>query len=182
MSASSSHRTLGAAPAWDLSDLYTGLDDPRLTADLNRALGLAKAFAAAFKGRIPALASGPEAGARLIGMIADYEAMGDLSGRIGAFAGLSFAARSSDPAVAKFYGDIQNRLSEVGSETLFFELELAQIEDGDLAAAFASNAALARYQPWLDSVRAFRPHQLAEDMERLLYERDLTGASAWSRL
>ncbi|BCW88379.1 Oligoendopeptidase F, plasmid [Alphaproteobacteria bacterium SO-S41] len=170
------------APAWDLRDLYAGLDDPRLTADLKRALDLAKAFSASFKGRISALAAGEGAGVRLAAMIADYEALGDLSGRIAAFAGLAFSAHSSDPAVGKFYGDMQDRLSEIGSETLFLELELSQIPDADLEAALATAPGLARYRPWLESVRAFRPHQLAEDVERLLYEKDLAGASAWSRL
>ena len=174
MSAAPDH---AAVPSWDLRDLYAGMDDPRLAADLQQALADARAFAAAYKGR---LAAG-EAGV-LKAAIASYEALGDLSGRIGSYVGLLFAAHSADPAVAKFYGDMQGRLSEIGTETLFLELELAQIADADLEAAFAADAELARYRPWFANVRAFRPHQLAEDMERLLYERDLTGASAWARL
>ena len=166
-----------AVPTWDLSDLYAGPDDPRIAADLKRALEQAKAFAAAYKGK---LAAGDAA--VLKAAIADYEALGDLSGRIGSYAGLLFAAHSADPAVGKFYGDLQGRMSEIGTETLFVELELAQIEDAALEAAFAADPALERYRTWFAHVRAFKPHQLAEDMERLLYERDLTGASAWARL
>jgi len=166
-----------AVPTWDLSDLYAGPDDPRIAADLKRALEQAKAFAAAYKGK---LAAGDAA--VLKAAIADYEALGDLSGRIGSYAGLLFAAHSADPAVGKFYGDLQGRMSEIGTETLFVELDLAQIEDAALEAAFAADPALERYRTWFAHVRAFKPHQLAEDMERLLYERDLTGASAWARL
>ena len=163
-------------PAWDLSDLYAGPDDPQIPADLKRALGLARAFAGR-KGKVCGLDADGLAEA-----IADYEALGDLSGRIGSYAGLAFAAHASDPAIAKFYGDVQERLSEIGTETLFFELELAQIPDAELEAALAAHRGLARYRPWLETVRAFRPHQLAEDMERLLYEKDLTGSAAWGRL
>ncbi len=166
--------TPSAPPSWDLSDLYAGPDDPRIAADLASALTLAKAFAASWKGKLKAES--------LTAAIAEYEALGDLSGRIGSYAGLLFAAHSADPAIGKFYGDLQGRLSEIGSETLFFELELSQIPDADLEAAMAADAGLARYRPWLAAVRAFRPHQLAEDVERLLYERDLAGASAWARL
>lgn len=161
-------------PIWDLSDLYKGPDDPRVAADLAAALGMAKAFASAWKGKLKA--------ERLTAAIADYEALGDLSGRIGSYAGLLFAAHSADPAIGKLYGDLQGRLSEIGSETLFFELELAQLPDDALETAMTADAGLARYRPWLAAVRAFRPHQLAEDVERLLYERDLAGASAWARL
>ena len=163
-----------AIPAWDLSDLYAGPDDPRIAADLATALAGAKKFAAKWKGKLTAETLGEA--------IAEYEALGDLSGRTGSYVGLLFAARSADPVIGKFYGDMQGRLSEIGSETLFFELELSQIPDEALEAAMAHDAALARYRPWLAGVRAFRPHQLAEDVERLLYERDLAGASAWARL
>jgi oligoendopeptidase F len=166
--------TPSAPPSWDLSDLYAGPEDPRIAADLASALTLAKSFAASWKGKLKAES--------LTAAIAEYEALGDLSGRIGSYAGLLFAAHSADPAIGKFYGDLQGRLSEIGSETLFFELELSQIPDADLEAAMAADAGLARYRPWLAAVRAFRPHQLAEDVERLLYERDLAGASAWARL
>ena len=170
------------APSWDLADLYAGLDDPRIAADLNAALGAAKAFAETYRGKLVALAAEAQGGEALAAAIAAYESLGDRTGRIAAYAGLSFAARSSDAAVAKFYGDMQDRLSEAGSQTLFFELELSLIPDGDLSAAMGRSPALARYRPWLETVRAFRPHQLSEDMERLLYEKDLTGPSAWSRL
>jgi oligoendopeptidase F len=169
--------TPSAPPSWDLSDLYSGPDDSRIAADVSIALTGAKAFAACYKGKLASGASG-----LLKNAISDYEALGDLSGRVGSYAGLLFAAHSADPAIGKFYGDLQGRLSEIGSETLFFELELSQIPDADLEAAMAADAGLARYRPWLAAVRAFRPHQLAEDVERLLYERDLAGASAWARL
>jgi len=165
---------ISAIPSWDLSDLYKGPDDPRIAADLATSLAKAKAFAESWKGKLTAES--------LAGAIAEYEVLGDLSGRIGSYVGLLFAAHSADPAIGKLYGDLQGRLSEIGSETLFFELELSQIADEALEAAMAADAKLARYRPWLAAVRAFRPHQLAEDVERLLYERDLAGASAWARL
>ncbi len=168
-----------AIPSWDLSDLYEGPDSPRIESDLKQALELAKAFAAAYRG---ALAEPDGLGARLLKAIRDYEALGDLSGRIGSYAGLAFAAQSSNPKIAKLYGDLQARLSDVGTQTLFFELELAQIADADLEAAFTADAELARYRPWIENARAFKPHQLPEEMERLLYEKDLAGASAWGRL
>ena len=168
-----------AIPSWDLSDLYEGPDSPRIESDLKQALELAKAFAAAYRG---ALAEPGGLGARLLKAIRDYEALGDLSGRIGSYAGLAFAAQSSNPKIAKLYGDLQARLSDVGTQTLFFELELAQIADADLEAAFTADAELARYRPWIENARAFKPHQLPEEMERLLYEKDLAGASAWGRL
>jgi len=158
------------AATWSLADLY---DAPAgVTADLERARAEAKSFAARFRGQLTL---------HLRDAIVAYEKLGEVTGRIGSYAGLAFAADSTDPAIGKFYGDVQAKLSEIGTETLFFELELAQIPDADLEAALAKDPELARYKPWLDTVRAFRPHQLSEEMERLLYEKELTAASAWSR-
>src|SRR3546814_15443339 len=41
---------------------------------------------------------------------------------------------------------------------------------------------LARYASWVRDTRAFRPHQLAEYMERLLNDKHVAGRSAWVRL
>jgi oligoendopeptidase F len=42
--------------------------------------------------------------------------------------------------------------------------------------------ALAHYAPWLRDTRAFRPFQLADDIETLLHEKSIAGRSAWVRL
>ncbi|MCC6920760.1 MAG: M3 family oligoendopeptidase [Alphaproteobacteria bacterium] len=158
------------AATWSLADLYHAPADT--TADLERARTEARSFAERFRGQVAL---------HIRDAILAYEKLGDLTGRVGSYAGLSFSADSASPEIGKFYGDVQAKLSEIGTETLFFELELAQIPDDVLEAALAKDPELARYKPWLDTVRAFRPHQLAEDMERLLYEKELTAASAWSR-
>ncbi len=155
---------------WNLADLYEAPQG--VTADLEAARAQAKAFAARFRGALEG---------HVLDAIQAYEALGETTGRIASYAGLAFAADSSSPEIGQFYGDVQAKLSEIGTETLFFELELAQLPDQALEAEIARGVGLDRYRPWLDSVRAFRSHQLAEDMEKLLYEKELTAASAWSR-
>src|SRR6202000_759370 len=51
-----------------------------------------------------------------------------------------------------------------------------------LEAAFASDAALARYRPWFTEVRKAKPYQLEDRVEELFHEKSTTGASAWNRL
>jgi oligoendopeptidase F len=170
---------LGALPEWRLDHLYPGMDSPAFASDLARAGETAKAFAAARKGRLAAaLAEGGDALARAI---AEYEALQDLMGRVMSFASLTYAGDTSDPARAKFYGDTQQRVTDIAGELLFFELELNRLDDAALAAAMASPA-LAHYRPWLDDIRKEKPHQLADDIEQLFLEKSVTSASAWSRL
>ena len=41
---------------------------------------------------------------------------------------------------------------------------------------------LAHYRPWLRDTRAFRPHQLSDEIEKLLHEKYVAGRAAWTRL
>src|SRR5262245_60130419 len=75
---SPSPKQLGALPAWNLADLYAGLDDPNVKRDLDRADSYSKAFEEDFKGKLASLAEGPEAGRKLADAIKRFEALDDL--------------------------------------------------------------------------------------------------------
>ncbi len=163
-------------PAWDLSDLYPSPDSPLVTEDLDRAETTAKAFARAHAGTLASLT-----GSALAAVIAEYERIHDVLGRVGSYAQLLFAADSSDPAVGQFYQTINERITAISSDLIFFTLEINRLDDAVLEAKLA-DAALARYRPWLRDLRVFRPHQLDDQLEKLNHERDLTANGAWKRL
>ncbi|MBT3536181.1 MAG: M3 family oligoendopeptidase, partial [Rhodospirillaceae bacterium] len=106
----------------------------------------------------------------------------DLLGRIASYAQLYHAARVSDREAGRFYQTNMERLSEITTKLIFFTLELNRIEDDALAAQLAADEGLAHYAPWLRDVRASRPHQLSDEQERLLHEKQVTGRAAWVRL
>ncbi len=166
----------GTLPTWDLSDLYPAPDDPRVAADLDAAAGAAHAFAAAFAGRLASLS-----GAELAAAIAEYERIDETLGRLVSFAGLLFNADATDAATGRFYQGIAERVTAISSELIFFTLELNRLDDAQLEQQLA-DPALARWRPWLRDLRVFRPHQLSDELERLLHEKEVTGRAAWSRL
>ena len=168
---------LGALPEWDLGDLYPGQDAPELEADLKGAAEAADVFAAAFEGKLAGLD-----GAAFAAAIAEYERIEETLGRIMSYAGLVHAGNVSDPEIGRFYQTMQERANDIGTRLLFFTLELNRIEDGALDAQIAVSPDLARYAPWLRDVRAMRPHQLSDDIEKLLYEKSVAGRAAWMRL
>ncbi|MDK2774856.1 MAG: M3 family oligoendopeptidase, partial [Tabrizicola sp.] len=43
-------------------------------------------------------------------------------------------------------------------------------------------AGLARYKPVFDRLRAMRPHQLSDELEKFLHDESVVGASAWNKL
>ena len=163
-------------PSWDLSDLYPGLDSPTLAADLNAAQARAEAFARAHAGRL-----GTYAGRALASAIAEYEAIEEILGRAMSYAQLQFSGDGTSPEIGRAYQSISERVTAISSHLIFFTLELNRLDEAVLERLLAE-ATLSRWRPWLNDLRVFRPHQLSDDLEKLLHEKEVTGRSAWSRL
>src|SRR5215212_3427735 len=172
---------LGRLPEWNLGDLYAGIDDPNVKRDLDRADAYSIAFEQDFKGKLAAMAEGPDAGPALAQAVVRYEQLDDLLGKLISYAGLIHAGNTIDPARAKFYGDVQERITNASTHLLFFVLELNRIDDAKLDAAMA-DPALGHYRPWLEDIRKEKPYQLEDRIEQLFHEKSTTAYSAWNRL
>src|SRR6202521_455529 len=172
---------VGPLPEWDLSDLYPGLESPEIERDLARSDAMCVAFEEQYKGRLAALAGGPDGGKALAAAVRELESIDDLIGRITSFALLVYTGDTSDPARAKFYGDVQERITTSSSHLLFFSLEINRIADDVLERAMA-DPALGHYRPWIEDVRREKPHQLEDRVERLFHEKSVTGQGAWNRM
>ncbi len=167
---------LGVLPEWDLGDLYPGRDSPELTRDLERLAEGAEAFHRRYEGRIAEL-SGADLGAA----VKVYEQLQELSGRIISYASLVHAGNLTDPEIGRFYQTVQERINAISTTLLFFTLEINRLGDSELAAKEAAPE-IAHYLPWLRDTRAFRPHQLSDELEKLLHEKYVSGRAAWTRL
>ncbi|MAM94751.1 M3 family oligoendopeptidase [Parvibaculum sp.] len=179
--AASDDADLGALPVWNLADLYASPDAPEVTADLALAAEAAADFNKRYKGQIAILASSQTGGAELARAIGVLEEIEDRLGRLISYAGLLYAQDNTNPAHGKFYGDIQERVTTISTDLLFFALELNRLDDDTLASAL-EDPALAHYAPWLRDLRAMRPYQLSDELETLLHEKSVTGHAAWNRL
>lgn len=176
--------SLDDLPVWNLDDLYEGLEAPQLKADLAAIDEQAKAFEAQHKGKLAGYLSG-DAGAggdQLASAIEAYEQLEDRLGRLYSYAGLIYAGDTSKPEFAKFYGDIQEKITNASAHLLFFSLELNRIEEALLDSALAAPSKLAHYKPWLMDIRAERPYQLADKIEQLFHEKNVSGRAAWNRM
>jgi oligoendopeptidase F len=184
MAKASSRKTLNKAPKsgdlpeWNLNDLYPGLDSPEVRRDLGLADSECAAFEQDFKGRLAALAA--DGGGALAKAVARYEAIDDRLGRLMSYASLMYAGNTTDPARAKFYGDVQERITASSLHLLFFTLELNRIDDAQIEVAMR-DPALGHYRPWIEDVRKEKPYQLEDRVEELFHEKSVTGYSAWNR-
>ena len=172
---------LGRLPEWDLTALYAGIDDPAVKRDLDRADRYSVAFEEDFKGKLAALRTVPTPARRFPSAVKRFEQLDDLLGRLASYAGLIHAQNTVDPVRAKFYGDVQERLTSASTHLLFFTLELNRIDDAKLEAAMA-DPELGYYRPWLEDIRKDRPYQLEDRVEQLFHEKSVTAYSAWNRL
>ena len=178
--AAAAAKTVADLPEWSLDDLYKGLDDPAIEEDYKLAQSDAASFAADYQGKLAeGLAKG---GDELAAALDRYEAMQERMGKLISYAGLMYNGNTTDPKIAKFYGDAQERLTTISTQLLFFELELNRVEDDVLDKAIESSEALAHYKPWLDDLRKEKPYQLSDELEKLFYEKSVTGGMAWNRL
>jgi len=112
---------LGPLPEWRLEDLYPGIDSPAVAADLERALAECTSFEERYKGGLAKGLTQPGGAAALARAIAEYETIEDLLGRIASYAGLVYAGDTTDPKRAKFYGDVQEKLTNIANDLVFFE-------------------------------------------------------------
>ena len=165
-----------SCPTWDLTDLYDGIADGAIAADIAACGQEAEQLEAAWQGRLA-----DADGAALAGLIADYERILEMLGKAQSHAQLLFAAGTTDSQIARHHQSIREASADIGARLLFIELELAALDDAHVT-QLLDTPALAVWQPWLRRVRAWAPHQLAPDMERMLAERAPSGRGAWVRL
>lgn len=168
-------------PEWNLSDLFAGIDAPELKTAFGDAERRVSAFKDAYQGRLADIAAGDGGGDALFEAVRKYEHIQERFGRIASFAGLLYASDTSDAVRVKFYGDTQASLTAIGSELLFFELELNRLDDS-LIDGLLCDSRLGHYRPWVQDLRKEKPFQLEDRTEQLFLEKSVTGSSAWNRL
>ncbi|MBX5489888.1 MAG: M3 family oligoendopeptidase [Chloroflexi bacterium] len=163
-------------PSWDLSELYAGIDDPRLDADLDAVLALARAFETDYKGRLASLDD-----AALAEAFQRYETILTRATPPATYAHLVHAADAANPRHGALVAKVLERGTQIQNHLLFFELELAQLDAERLRAAVASEG-LRRVRHYIEKVLQRKPYQLSEPEERVLNEKEVTSGAAFARL
>ena len=170
-----------ALPEWRLDDLYAGREDPRIEADLEEAERL-NGELAKLEGRLIATRDRPaELGGIIDHGIELYEQATNAMWGVGAYGSLSASVARDDPAWSKFEADLRTRAAQIGALSLFFTLEINQLDEVELEAALKAHKSAQRWRPWLRRVRAGRPHELSTELEKLLLDKAPATAN-WSRL
>ncbi len=162
--------------AWDLEPLVDGEGSEGVERRLAEALERARTFAERYSGKVASLDS-----ASLREAMEELAAIQDLIGRAGTYAALRFSTDTADPANGALLQAAQERGTAIETTLLFFELEWAALEEEQVE-RLLDGEGLDFVRHHLRTARRYRDHLLSEPEEKILSEKTLTGAAAWTRL
>jgi len=168
----------GESMVWNLSPLYGGPDDLRLTADLEQAAQKAKDFRRDFRGR---LATDGVTADLLETSLRIYEEVQKSALKPYLYARLLFSADSRSAEKKALLSRVREVWSLIGEELLFFELDLLKIDEERMAEMLRDEG-VARYAHYLHRLLRQRPFTLSEEVEKVLKRKDLTGRDAFAQL
>ena len=171
------HNQFGDLPEWDLTDLYPTPDGPEITKDMDWLEIACADFANDFEGKLDTLDADD-----MLKAVQRYEQIDVIAGRIMSYAGLRYYQITTDSDRAKFMADMQDKITAFTTPLVFYGLEFNRLDDAHLSRLIDSNDALARYKPVFDRMRAMKPHQLSDELEKFLHDQSTIGAAAWNRL
>ena len=172
-----------AAPAppqvrWDLSALFSGIDDPKIPETWKWVNDAAEKFAENYRGKI----ENPDLTAEtLAAALLEYENIATQYAKPIGFAHLLFAADTGDPKLGAFMQKQMEQGTEINVKLMFFDLELMAAPEETIA-RIIQDAKLANFRHYIQVVRTFSDHRLTEPEEIILEETANTGNRAWERL
>ncbi len=168
-----------AGVAWNLEDLYAGVDDPTLPRDLEANLREAEAFGQKYRGTLH-VPGGPAA-VFLLAAIRDLEALCERLAKPVLFASLLHSAKTDDPRHGALLARTREAATAANQHLIFFDLEWIEVSDAD-ADRLIADPILAHYRHWLAEKRLWKKHYRSEPEEKILQQKAMTGRSAFVRL
>ena len=168
---------LGDLPEWDLSDLYESAEAKEFKRDMDWLEKACADFARDFEGNL----AGLDAEA-MLDCVLRYEKIDVIAGRIMSFAGLRYYQNTTDAERGQLMANAQDKITTFTTPLVFFSLEINRIDDEKLDTLFEENAELGRYKPIFERLRAMKPYQLSDELEKFLHDQSTVGSAAWNRL
>jgi oligoendopeptidase F len=162
---------------WDLSALFSGVDDPKIEKVWNEINYRADAFASTYRSKINTRQLTAKT---LYEAILEFEAIHNELAKPLNYASLLFSTNTADPKLGAFLQAQKERATEINVKLVFFELDLQALPE-DIIQNLLANPILNNYRHYIQLVRIFSPHRLSEPEEIVLEETANTGRRAWVR-
>ena len=159
-------------PNWNLKDFYSSFKDEAISQDLDIFQKFTKTFKENYKDKLLSHSS------KLENIIEEYENGNEIGDKLGNYAFLIYATNMDVPEIVQFYQDINEKLTEISSDLIFFTNEINATSDDNFKKLINGSG---KYKSWLTNIRRFKNHQLDEKSEQILLDKNLTASSSWVR-
>ena len=159
-------------PNWNLKDFYSSFKDEAISKDLDNFKKYTKTFKESYKDKLLSHSS------KLENIIEEYENGNEIGDKLGNYAFLIYATNMDVSEIVQFYQDINEKLTEISSDLIFFTNEINATSDDDFKKLINGSG---KYKNWLINIRRFKDHQLDEKSEQILLDKNLTASSSWVR-
>jgi oligoendopeptidase F len=160
---------------WDLSELFSGINDPRINQTILEATTIATNFEEKYRGKIVHLT--PEG---LLGCLQEIEVFNQKFGNVGLYSSLVFAADMTLPEAQALSDRVGKLEAQISKQLAFYRLELGALLKSK--PQFICDSVLVNYRHLLERVYRRVEHQLSEVEEQLIIEKDQFGVDAWEEL
>jgi len=159
-------------PNWNLKDFYLSIDDKQIEKDLELFKNFTLNFSNKYKDKLLSFALDFEK------IVKEFEDGNELGDKLGNYAFLIYATNMNDQKTVQFYQGINEKLTEISSNLIFFTNEINSSSDNDFE-AFKNGSG--KYKNWLINLRRFKDHQLDQKSEKIFLDKNLTSNSSWVR-
>ena len=159
-------------PNWNLKDFYSSYKDEAISKDLDTFKNFTKTFKENYQQKLLSHSS------KLENIIEEYENGNEIGDKLGNYAFLTYATNMDIPEIVQFYQDINEKLTEISSDLIFFTNEINATSDEDFKKLTDGSG---KYKNWLINIRRFKDHQLDEKSEQIFLDKNLTASSSWVR-
>ena len=159
-------------PNWNLKDFYSSFKDKAISQDLDIFQKFTKTFKENYKDKLLSHSS------KLENIIEEYENGNEIGDKLGNYAFLIYATNMDVPEIVQFYQDINEKLTEISSDLIFFTNEINATSEDNFKRLINGSG---KYKSWLTNIRRFKYHQLDEKSEQILLDKNLTASSSWVR-
>ncbi len=163
---------------WDLSALFSGVDDPKIEASIAALHQQADRFAESYRDRIN---TSQVSAQLLLEATREAEAIYNELSKVIDFAYLVFSTNTGDPKLGAFLQKAMEWASELQVKMMFFELEIQALPTG-VADRLLADPVLSAYSHYLQKARLMSPYRLSEKEEVILEKTANVGTRAWVRL
>ena len=158
---------------WDLSQLYTGVEDMQIEADVEAQVREMAAFEQAYKGKLDQ---------KLGDALAAMDPLNRRGAKLGIYFFLTLARNSADKAADKVSSRVEERLAQATARHLtFFDLEMGRLSDAAVEAQM-SHPQVVTHLAYIRQNQKVQKHNLGEEAEAVLTMQGPFGSSAWASL